>query len=131
MSFGVIINPGTEACQDTKEKNAIENIKQFIQDCEVLGLKWKRKKKLDYGDGRYAFIVKKTRKFFSITSKTIKWEIQMPGLPLKKVRYLGNPDQNIWNYPRLYVDGSSWVWKYAIIKKQEYEELLNEAQQAN
>jgi hypothetical protein len=30
------------------------------------------------------------------------------------VRYLGIPGQNIWDFPRLFVDGSSWVWKFAI-----------------
>lgn len=108
MSIGVIINPGTGPCQDTKEKNAIENIKQFIDDCEVEKLTWERKPDSDYGEGRYAFIIK---------NEKASWEIQMPGLPLEKVRYLGNSDQNIWHYPRLYVDGSSWVWCYAVIKK--------------
>ncbi|MET9402659.1 hypothetical protein [Kitasatospora sp. NPDC002965] len=38
----------------------------------------------------------------------------MPGLSLDQVRWMNEPDQNIWNYPRLFVDGSSWVWWYAL-----------------
>jgi len=37
----------------------------------------------------------------------------MPGLPLDLVRYTGENGQNIWNFPRLYLDDSSWVWKFA------------------
>jgi hypothetical protein len=33
---------------------------------------------------------------------------------LEKVRYLDSENQDIFNFPRLYVDGSSWVWKYAL-----------------
>jgi hypothetical protein len=43
-----------------------------------------------------------------------KAEVLMPGLLLSQVRYTGDGYQNIWDYPRLYVDGDSWVWKYAI-----------------
>ena len=39
--------------------------------------------------------------------------VAMPGLPLERVRYMGEP-QNIWDFPRLYVDGDSWVWEFAI-----------------
>ena len=41
-------------------------------------------------------------------------EIQMPGLPVDRVRFLDEDGQNIWDFPRLYVDDSSWVWKYAL-----------------
>lgn len=114
----VVINPGTGPCIDTEEKNAIKNIKKFINDCEVKGLRWKRKKKLDYGEGRYAFIIK---------AKKAKWEIQMPGLKLERVRYMNEPGQNIWHYPRLYVNGNSYVWYYARISQEKYKDILNEA----
>ena len=58
------------------------------------------------GDGRWTFTV------ISPFGKSV--EVEMPGIPLDEVRYLGEEDQNIWNYPRLYVDGSSWLWLYAI-----------------
>jgi hypothetical protein len=30
------------------------------------------------------------------------------------LRFTGAADQNIWDFPRLYVNGSSWVWIYAV-----------------
>lgn len=59
----------------------------------------------DQGDGRWTFL---------LTVGDTEHEVDMPGLPVEEVRYLGTEDQNIWDFPRLYVDGSSWVWKWAI-----------------
>ncbi len=36
----------------------------------------------------------------------------MPGIPLSEVRYVKG--LNAWLFPRLYVDGSSWLWEFAI-----------------
>jgi len=38
----------------------------------------------------------------------------MPGLPLDRVRYIGAPEQNAWRFPRLFVDGNSWLWEFAL-----------------
>jgi hypothetical protein len=38
----------------------------------------------------------------------------MPGLPVEQVRYMGESGQNIWDFPRLYVDDSSWIWEFAL-----------------
>lgn len=38
----------------------------------------------------------------------------MPGIALENVRYVGADDQNIWDFPRLYVEGSSWVWEFGV-----------------
>jgi hypothetical protein len=108
----VIINPGTGPVANASEDNAIENIKQFAKDCEeqsgCVGITWERTPEADDG-GRFGFIVKR---------EDVTHEIEMPGLPLEKVRYL-NDSQTIWHFPRLYVDGSSWVWKYAVLKRKE------------
>jgi hypothetical protein len=58
--------------------------------------------------GRYKFNVVHEK-----TGKIVT-DVDMPGIPIEKVRYTGTEDQNIWHYPRLYVDGSSWVWLYAL-----------------
>ena len=47
-------------------------------------------------------------------------KIVMPGKPLDKVRYVGSPDQNIWDYLRLFVDGKSWVWEFAVGKARDH-----------
>jgi hypothetical protein len=57
-----------------------------------------------YGDGRFAFLVRHNGR---------QCEIQMPGLPLDCVRFLGAEWQSAWGFPRLYVDGNSWLWCFA------------------
>lgn len=49
-------------------------------------------------------------------------EVDMPGLPIERVRWVGGEDQNIWDFPRLYVDGSSWVWKFAVNQCQRFDD---------
>lgn len=114
----VFINPGSGPVADATEENAIENIKQFVKDCEaqsgVCGLKWKREPSNDE-NGRYGFRVWKR---LGSRDKATHL-IDMPGLPLEHVRYIDSDKQNIWHFPRLYVDGSSWVWKYAVLKRPE------------
>lgn len=106
----IFINPGTGVVEDATEDNARINIKQFLKDCEG-SLHWhsRRAKAKDYGDGRYAFAV------WCDEFAHKKVEIQMPGWELERVRYLGLAGQNVFNFPRLYVDGSSWLWEFAIL----------------
>ena len=111
----VIINPGTFDMDDTTEENVITNMHQFIKDCHIDGLSFKRLPEKDYGGGRYAFTV--SRNGYTRTA-----EIQMPGRTLDKVRFTGAKEQNIWHYPRLYVDGSSWVWVFAVSILDDWEE---------
>jgi hypothetical protein len=112
-----IINPGSGPCKNTTEQFAIDNMKQFIIDLQNKQsiIFWRISEhdyNNEYDDGRYAFILK---------IRSVEYEIQMPGLPLNKVRYMQEADQNIWDYPRLYINGSSWVWFFAldIIKHKE------------
>ena len=101
------INPGSGKIKKGFEINAVENMKQLVQDLKKVGISNIRiynKKKVD-NTGRWLFQLKSN-------NKTI--EITMPGWNLEHTRFMGLPGQNIWNFPRMYVDGSSWVWKYAI-----------------
>jgi hypothetical protein len=100
-----IINPGSGPVNNATEENAAENIKHYILDNGVEGVEFVRIPNKDYGNGRFAFLLWKN---------TICHEIQMPGLPLERVRFVDSEGQNIWDFPRLYVDGSSWVWKFAL-----------------
>lgn len=105
----VIINPGSGPVPDATEGNAATNITVFADDLRRAGLSvadCTRTPDADYGDGRYAFALAMT------DGRTI--EIQMPGLPVDRVRYMDADGQNIWDFPRLYVDDSSWVWKFAL-----------------
>jgi hypothetical protein len=39
--------------------------------------------------------------------------VHMPGAPLEQLRWLGG-SQNPFAFYRLYVEGNSWLWKYAV-----------------
>jgi hypothetical protein len=105
----VFINPGSGPVVEATEENAAVNITVFADDLRRDGLDvagCDRTPHADYGDGRYAFALAMA------DGRTI--EIQMPGLPVERVRYIDSDGQNIWDFPRLYVDDSSWVWTYAL-----------------
>lgn len=105
----MIINPGTEDINSSSVENAIENIKHFVTDLNNEKVEIIRYEEHDYekeykGNGRYCFLLKKGNYCH---------EIQMPGLPLEKVRWMSR-EQNIFAFPRLYVDDSSWIWGIAL-----------------
>lgn len=113
----LFLNPGTGAVNNGTEQNSIENMKVFVQDCiakdntfSELGLTFNRASDADYGDGRFAF---------NLIWNGIEVEIQMPGWELDNVRYMSEK-QNIFHFPRLYVDGSSWVWKFALMTTEKF-----------
>ena len=116
----LVINPGTEPIKETNEKNAFENMKHFLVDCSVTreeNLLFVRVKECDGNyakEGRFAFLVYRD-------GYTRCHLVHMPGLPLDKVRYM-DKKQNIWDFPRLYVDHSSWVWSFALLKEEDFEE---------
>ncbi len=56
------------------------------------------------GDGRFPF---------TVTAGDRSVVVHMPGIALDRVRYM-NDWQNPFLYPRLFVDGSSWLWVIAI-----------------
>ena len=98
----IIINPGAGKVENGSKEQSEINIKQFILD---LGVECKFEFiKID-SDGRHRY---------NVWNDKANHEIDMPAIPLDNVRYLGLECQRIFNFPRLYVDGSSWVWKYAL-----------------
>lgn len=99
---GVFVNPGAgPLLVKTSPKHAETNVKVLAKDAfPRKKVAIQRRRDFD-SDGRYGFLVNGT-------------EVLMPGLPLEEVRWLRLPEQNIWDFPRLYIDGSSWVWYYAI-----------------
>ncbi|MFF3884077.1 hypothetical protein [Streptomyces sp. NPDC001914] len=105
----VFINPGSGPVHGATVEQATQNTAMFVLDLGARHLpvaNAERRHEADYGDGRFAFEITMA------DGRSI--EIQMPGLPVEQVRYLGKDDQNIWDFPRLYVDGSSWVWNFAL-----------------
>ena len=101
----VIINPGTEPCLDANADDAWTNMRALIAECGLPDADIERDPSGDDDGGRWYFVVRHYDRECSV---------EMPGWPLERVRYTGDDDQNIWHFPRLYVDGDSWVWKYAV-----------------
>ena len=90
-----IINPGTGAVAGAYLRVAWKNIRMFRRDvCPRAAIV--RQPGYD-SDGRYGFDL-------VLGGKVCR--IKMPGLAWVD-------DPNIWNFPRLYVDGSSWAWSFA------------------
>lgn len=105
----IFINPGAGPCTEGTFEHAERNIRQFIKDCQVkLHV---TEYKTEPAGGRYLFVLE------ADDNPDVRFEVEIPGLPLEQVRYMGEKGQNIWDFPRLYVNGSSWVWKYALIKE--------------
>lgn len=107
--ISISINPGSGPVERATEQNAINNMGAFTADLRERGIDvdtFTRRPNADYGDGRYAFSVH--------VGDGLTTEVQMPGLPLDQVRWLGAEGQDIWQFPRLYVDDSSWIWYFAL-----------------
>lgn len=97
----IVINPGSGPVHGSSKENADKNMQKFLEDTKSDSFEFSKEE----NDGRFAYALRKG-----------EWvaEIKMPGLPLEKVRYMKEPGQSIWDFPRLYVDGSSWIWFYAM-----------------
>jgi len=102
--MSIIINPGSGDVPDATEDAALDCIEHFVTDLKLSGVRWLREPREDKR-GRFGFVLYDYRHPARITV------IQMPGLPLDKVRFM---DGDAWPFPRLYVNGSSWLWKFAI-----------------
>ena len=103
--MSLIINPGSGPVGGASEEEAVANIHAFIDDLIEQGHAAALGAYGDEDDGRWPF---------DIVVDGDGHDIEMPGIPLAQVRYLGRDDQDIWDFPRLYVDGSSWVWCFAL-----------------
>lgn len=114
----ISINPGSGPVSgELSWENAYENIKQYIKDCEIPLYIVESNHVPD--EGRYLFVLRNDEYDFET-------EVEMPGLPLEKVRYVRAEGQNILEFPRLYVDGGSWIWNCGLITKEQIAELLSE-----
>ena len=107
----IAINPGSGSVAGSTLEHAEDNMKHFLTDCSAEDLQYLRAPNEDSNDGRYAFFVYKGERCHIV---------QMPGLPLSQVRFMDPKSQDAYAFPRLYVDGSSWLWKYGLLKENEF-----------
>lgn len=103
MKTLVCINPGTGPVENASPKIARKNMEVFAKEVGFDGIKIKRCKGRDEDDGRFGFSLKYEKE---------ECYVDMPGLPLEQVRW--TKKLNPWHFPRLYVDGGSWLWEFAV-----------------
>lgn len=97
-----MINPGTEPVEDATIENAEICIKQLIEDTNQKDFVTYESIPDQHGEGRFAFRLKSSKHDFTIN-------IDMPGCEPERTM-ASKPFYS----PRLYVDGSSWLWGYAL-----------------
>lgn len=119
----VSMSPGTGRINiPSTAEQAAENMRVLLEDSiqarpEVAGLEFERYVEIDEGDGRFGF------KVTLPGYETYIVTVLMPGIALDKVRYMREEGQDIWDFPRLYVNGSSWVWVFALIDMDYFQRL--------
>jgi hypothetical protein len=102
----VWINPGTGPVEGATEANATANVEAFINGLGLeSGAVTAERQPSEDSNGRFGYLLRYQGRDCAV---------EMPGLPLEEVEFLGGPDQNPWDYPRLYVDGNSWLWCYGL-----------------
>jgi hypothetical protein len=104
----IMINPGSGPVEGTTEEQAKANMEAFAKDLRDAGLYATGLTRNEPADDRGRF------GYFLQMGDARRLEVEMPGTPLEQVRYTGEDDQDIWDFPCLYIDGSSWIWKFAL-----------------
>lgn len=105
----VVINPGAGAVGRDADSlgHAYDNMRRLLADAGIPDASYRRDPDAQEGDGRFTFLV-------TLGDPARDVSVAMPGLPLERVRFAGRQDQDPWDFPRLYVDGSSWLWLWAV-----------------
>lgn len=96
----IIVNPGTEAQSNHSADNATKTAEAILQDLEIKDVRFARCAHRDSADGWYGF---------DFIGPAGKVDVDIPGIAPDVVT-LGRPFKS----PRLYVDGSSWLYGYAL-----------------
>src|SRR5436189_1702513 len=110
----IVINPGTEPIPDAYEPDAVTNMAAFIADLTLTGVTYERTPAEDTGEGVGRTGIGGGRFGFTLKLGERETVVQMPGFPLGRTRFMELPGQEVWEFPRLYVDGSSWLWCIAL-----------------
>ena len=92
--------------QDFSLENARRNIVQFVEDLRLKDVVYIEPDPQGDEDG-YCY-------GYKLIYKNRSTVVSMSALPLEEVRYIDEKKQRISQFPRLSVDGSSWVWFFAL-----------------
>ncbi len=109
----IIINPGSGPVDEATLEFAQAAMDEFALDVKRargMDVTWSTPKGQKGARGRWPFYLHLGTDWEPAET----YHVGMPGLPVAKVRFMGENGQDIWDFPRLYVNGSSWVWLYAI-----------------
>ena len=109
--MGFVINPGSGPVAGSSDTEAWVDIMAFIDD---LGLENVSVGAEATGSWRLDPAIDDGRKGFDLEYDGRHVQVAMPGLMLEQVRWMEGHSQDIWQFPRLYVDGDSWVWFFAL-----------------
>lgn len=106
--MSLIINPGTGPVAAATAENAQRNMCVFVDDVSRQfggSVKFESLHHPDDGrDGRWQFAVEGER--------VGRHDVWMPGCPIGIAT--GEDCPSIFDQPRLYVNGSSWLWGFAV-----------------
>jgi hypothetical protein len=91
--------------EGSKEKCADLNIAQLVQDVDLERITYHRDISKDKRDGRFTY---------QLSHEEKEIQVEMPGLPLERVRYLRKEKKESCDFPQLRVDESSWTWDFAV-----------------
>lgn len=101
----IVINPGSQVVEPSSIENASANMSEFIIALHQRGLShivMRRNQEFQQA-GRFAF---------ELTKDGNTSIVLMPGAPPDQV--IMKPGDDPWKFYRLYVDGASWLWEYAL-----------------
>jgi len=108
--MNVIINPGSGPVDNATCRVATANMRAFRRD---VGYAVGTSQRFHLTFGRFGAIVH-GRYGFRLNHSKRHVFIEMPGIALDRVRYVHAKGQDAWDFPRLYVNGSSWLWEFAV-----------------
>ena len=112
----LIINPGTDASRETVQEDlARAGLRRYMHDLRTIQGQDVKEEITESGpSGQYM----EGYWSYTITVDGSEFEVDVAGVPLEKLVWYesGHPDNlgGLLDVYRLYVDGSSWAWKFAL-----------------
>jgi hypothetical protein len=99
----LILNPGTEPIRGPRRLARVALLR-FVRDLGLDGVTSVETPEHDSG-GYYASVLSRGKREVCVA---------VPGLPQRLLRYRGRSRHDPWDFQRLYVDGDSWLWFFAV-----------------